>query len=244
MNLNHQDTNLRVTAIESGGSFSGVAADWTLNRNGWLYEPGAFIESLAEHSARGTMPAMLLYHDMQRPIGRWESVEAKGDGLHVHGTLATDTRDGSEAYSLIKNGAISAMSLGCLHLTQRTAPRSERGGRTHEIISKADLLEISLVGIPANPNAKIRRVTSRPQPKPPSTCRRASPTGRPCSRRISPSAPPCRSDASASSTGAPITRSDGGGCSTGWRRAASPLSSSKPGRQRLSTRRWAGFSAG
>ena len=160
MNLNHQDTDLRVTAVEDGGSFTGIAADWTLNRKGWRYEPDAFTASMAQHAARGTMPAMLFYHDTHRPIGRWQTIVPKPDGLHVRGVIATDTRDGAEAYSLIKVGAIRAMSLGCQHLASTYSSTAAPGDRRHEIVSRADLIEISVTPTPANPNAKILRVTS------------------------------------------------------------------------------------
>lgn len=154
------DQNFAISAISEAGTFTGIASDPKMNRNGWAYAPGAFALSLSEHKQRGTMPALLLHHDKSRPAGRWERIETKDDGLHVSGKLALDTRDGSEAYALLKAGALTGLSTGCYH--QEVTPVA--GGRGSNII-RADLVEVSLVTIPANPNGNIVRVNSLSGPR-------------------------------------------------------------------------------
>ncbi|MBM3929211.1 MAG: HK97 family phage prohead protease [Sphingomonadales bacterium] len=153
--MNFLDTTLTINSLDDAGVFHGIASDWTMNRNGWQYEAGAFAASLAAHKQRGTMPAMLLYHDDSRPAGRWESIEIKADAMHVKGRVARQTQNGAEAYELMKVGALQALSTGCRHIKQRAA--ADRSG---VIISEADLCEISLVSVPGNANTRIIRVNS------------------------------------------------------------------------------------
>ena len=148
-----RDEHFALAGLDEAGVFHGVASDATLNRNGWTYAPGAFEKSLAAHRARGTMPALLLYHDRTRPAGRWQEIVPSAQGLRVRGKLALDVTDGKEAHSLLRSGAITGLSTGAMH------EKRERDRDGNETVSQADLFEISLVSVPANPNAKILRVT-------------------------------------------------------------------------------------
>lgn len=130
----------------SEGRISGLAAGYgNVDSDGETFAPGAFTESL-----RGSRPiAMLLHHDKHRPAGRWDGLKESDKGLHADGTLALDAPDGREAYALAKAGALTGLSVGFL----------KREGRGN-IITKADLWEISLVAIPSNPLTYVEQVKS------------------------------------------------------------------------------------
>ena len=93
--------------------FEGYASTFgNMDRQGDVVESGAFAKSLANHGVQKTMPAMLLHHDLKRPIGRWTSMVEDQKGLRVTGTLTAGVRDADEAYALLKDGAINSMSIG------------------------------------------------------------------------------------------------------------------------------------
>ncbi len=155
---------ISITSFDDAGTLIGIASfdDGQLNRNGTRYVAGAFDKSLAEHRQRGTMPAMLLHHDMSRPVGAWEVIEAKGNALHVRGRIERSTVDGAEAYALVKAKAIQSLSTGAIsEKSEAVSPKGRSAGdRAGHLITEADLLEISLVAIPANKHANIIHVNS------------------------------------------------------------------------------------
>lgn len=115
---------------------------------GDVIEAGAWAESLSEHQAKGTAPALLWAHDQGSPIGRITKFEETQEGLYVEGRLTMSVRRASEAFALAKDGA-AAFSVGFRPLeAQRDSAGTNR-------ITKAQLLEVSVVGLPANPMARI-----------------------------------------------------------------------------------------
>lgn len=150
---------------EETGELTGVAAfdDGDFDRNRNRYKAGAFDKSLAEHRQRGTMPAMLLHHDHNRPVGTWLDIATCGASLQVKGRIERAVRDGAEAYALVKNRAIRSLSTGCIPIAMESSrPRATRepGELSGTIVTEADLIEISLVSIPANRRTNITSVSS------------------------------------------------------------------------------------
>lgn len=149
------DISFALASLDDTGSFTGIASGTAINRNQFAYTSDAFNDSLAEHKARGTMPAMLLHHDLRKPVGAWQDVTPSSAGLRVRGKLAVDTIDGRDAYAHLKAGSLAGLSTGARHNTDHQK-------RTNDgvLISKADLYEISLVSVPALPTARVLRVAS------------------------------------------------------------------------------------
>lgn len=110
-------------------------------------ESGAFKESLGE-----MMPKMLWQHWSSEPIGTW--VEAREDdrGLFLKGKLS-DIKQGREAYELLKDGAISGLSIG---FVMKDWDYEEN----IRVIKKVKLWEVSLVTFPANQEANVTAVKS------------------------------------------------------------------------------------
>lgn len=121
-----------------------------------IVKPGAFDRSLAEHKKRGTMPALLWQHDMDRPLGAWISVAPDKKGLLVEGRLAIKTQFGADTWELMKVGAIPATSIGFLPVEYEIDEKA----KTRSLID-VDLLEISPVSIPGDPGALISDVKAK-----------------------------------------------------------------------------------
>lgn len=148
---------LEVKASETGriegyaSTFDGIA-----DRQGDVVLAGAFAASLARHSKAGEMPVMLWNHAQEQPIGRWVHMQEDRKGLFVQGTLNLNTVKGREAYEHVKAGDAGGLSIG---FTVEESGREYVGkGVFH--LKKVELLEVSVVAIPANPLARITGVKS------------------------------------------------------------------------------------
>lgn len=135
------------------GEFTGYASTFGGEPDSYrdIIAPGAFKESLARHQLARTKPAMLWQHDMKAPIGYWDSLQEDQYGLLVSGKLTLGVAKAQESYALMKDGAL-AMSIGFLIEEAESLPDGLR------LLKRIDLLEISLVAIPANPRARITEV--------------------------------------------------------------------------------------
>lgn len=138
----------KVLADESG-AISGLAWKFgTPDRIGDWIEPGAF------KGLKLPLP-MLFGHDLNDPVGAWDRVEEKADGLHVAGRLLVDeVARAREVRALVKAGAVRGLSIG--FVTRKAAARSG-GGRT---IKALELFEVSLVSAPMHPGAKVTSAKS------------------------------------------------------------------------------------
>ncbi|MER9820291.1 phage major capsid protein [Mesorhizobium sp. M0129] len=127
------------------GAIEGIAWDFSSpDRVGDMIEPTAFVGLTGK-----SIPA-LFAHDQSQVVGVFDSITVEADGLHVKGKLLIDTVERArEVRSMIQANAVRGLSIG--YLTRKAAPR-RGGGRT---IQSLELLEISIVAVPANPNARI-----------------------------------------------------------------------------------------
>jgi HK97 family phage prohead protease len=134
---------------DDAGLISGVA--WKFgepDRVGDMIEPGAF------KGAKLPLP-MLFGHDFNDPVGSWDSVTEKADGLYISGKLlVNDVARAKEVFALVKAGAVPGLSVTFIAKQAKTRPG---GGRT---ITKLELLEVSLVTIPMHPGAKVTSAKS------------------------------------------------------------------------------------
>lgn len=106
----------------------------------------------AEHKAENTRPALLWAHDQAKPIGKWLDVREDDHGLFVKGKLTMTVQRARDAFELAKDGAL-AFSIGF------SPVRKSRAGGAN-ILEAVRLGEISLVGLAANPRARITAVKS------------------------------------------------------------------------------------
>lgn len=145
----------RAAVSDDGGSISGLAAVFaTPNSYNERIAPGAFSATLSEHTARGTVPAMLLGHDPHAPVGRWSRIEEVPEGLAVEGTISKATERSREARVLVAEKLVDGLSIG-FQAVEST--RDDDGMRT---LTRIELHEISLVSCPAALGARVREVRS------------------------------------------------------------------------------------
>lgn len=119
--------------------------------------PGAFSKSLAAHKEAGTMPQMLLEHGSSPlPIGVWKSMSEDGHGLKVEGEFLT-TSLGIDSWKAAKAGAIDGLSIGYrpTEFEMRAKPDDPR-----RKLKSVELVEVSLVGRPANAKARVSQIKS------------------------------------------------------------------------------------
>jgi HK97 family phage prohead protease len=149
---------LEIKRASASGAISGYASTFggEADSYGDVIKAGAFAKSLREHAKAGTAPLMLWCHDITQPIGRWDALTEDASGLLVEGELNLASRAGQEAHALLKHRDVSGLSIGF-----RTHP----GGRTSDgagnsLLTSVDLLEVSIVPLPANQRARVTSVKS------------------------------------------------------------------------------------
>ncbi|MDW9626488.1 HK97 family phage prohead protease [Sinorhizobium meliloti] len=136
-------------AIEESGEISATA--WlfdTPDRIGDVIEKGAF------NFAKFPLP-MLFGHDLNDPVGTWNEGTEDAKGFKVKGTLLIESvARAREVHSLVKAGAVKGVSIG--FVSKKAVARAPRG----RLISKLELMEISLVTIPMHPGARVTSAKS------------------------------------------------------------------------------------
>lgn len=130
------------------GAITGKAWDFASpDRVGDDILPAAFAGAIGK-----TMP-MLFAHDQAQAVGVWDGIAIEPDGLKISGKLLVgQVVRADEVRALVKARAVTGLSIG--FMTKKSAPR-QGGGRT---ISDLELVECSLVAIPAHPAARISNV--------------------------------------------------------------------------------------
>jgi HK97 family phage prohead protease len=123
-----------------------IASDATPDRMGDVLDAkGCQLDDFRQN------PVMLAQHDANKLIGRWPSIEVKNGRLEALGEFAPEAVSelADEYCRLAKGGIIRAVSVGFIPIEYE--PR--RGGGY--LFKRWDLLELSLVSVPANPNALV-----------------------------------------------------------------------------------------
>lgn len=146
---------VRFAVDQDAGTFVGYASIFgEADSFGDTIKPGAFRKSLAEHKRQSGAPAFLWNHNPDEPIGTWTDIAEDARGLKVSGRLVTETTRGREAHLLLKAGAVNGLSIG---FRTRAAQAGPNGGR---VLTDIELVEISLVSLPAASKARVHSVRS------------------------------------------------------------------------------------
>ncbi len=144
------------------GVFSGYGSTFgNLDLGGDIIKAGAFEKSLNDWGMKGEMPFLLAFHDMSRPIGDWLEMREDEKGLFVRGQLWVkgDRRieDAVMAYNMLRGTGQKTLSIG-YRVNDYEMQESVNG--SIRVIKEIDLVEVSVVPIPMNPQAKITAVKS------------------------------------------------------------------------------------
>ncbi len=141
-----------IKVAKDNGTFEGYASVFGGNDSyNDTIEQGAFASTL---DGRKRMPLMLYGHNPGRVIGKWLHLSEDSKGLHAKGEFTPGHSDAMNAYASMKHGAIDGLSIG-FRIPDGGSDKKEDGGR---IIKAVDLVEISVVTMPADDAARIEIV--------------------------------------------------------------------------------------
>lgn len=142
------DYSLQLKRIDESGVFAGYASVFhVIDSQRDEVIPGAFVDTLRLREA----PVKLLWqHRMDEPIGVITSLFEDARGLYVEGRLLLDVAQAREAYTLLKAGAVTGLSIG--YSPRKYVRDPDTGIRKLQAV---ELIEVSLVTLPANARAQV-----------------------------------------------------------------------------------------
>lgn len=120
------------------------------NLNGWTLAHGSLDRWVSEFQRMGRKLPMLWSHDPSEQVGSFDSARIEGDRLVLGGRLNLDVQRAKEIRALILAGDTTGLSIGADVDTNDV--EHTRGGL---IFRKATLMETSVVGMPADTEARI-----------------------------------------------------------------------------------------
>jgi len=147
--------NIKADSVGDDGTFEGYGSVFNvLDSYGDKVVPGAFEKTINERKGK---IALLWQHQPSQPIGVWLSMSEDSIGLKCKGKLLVNSNvpKADEAYSLLKAGAISGLSIGYIPVQQET---DNKTGIT--TVKEVKLYETSLVTFPANESATVTQIRS------------------------------------------------------------------------------------
>jgi HK97 family phage prohead protease len=128
-------------------SFEGYASVWgRIDAYNDTVLKGAFSQTLAD---RKRAPMMLYGHNPGRVPGKWVALTEDSSGLMVRGELTPGHSEAADIAASMKHGAVSGLSIGGY---TRDAETRADGGR---VIKSFDLIEVSIVSMPAEDEARV-----------------------------------------------------------------------------------------
>ena len=155
--LNRCNLKFGETGVDAvtNGLFDGYASTFgQIDSFGDTIMAGAFKDTITDR----TRPVKMFYgHSVGRVIGKWLSLAEDDIVLYVQGELTPNHTDSSDVYASMKHGAIDGLSVG-FRLADGDYEDIEGGGRRINRIS--ELVEISVVSMPAEDTARIGTVKS------------------------------------------------------------------------------------
>lgn len=139
--------------VSDTGEIEGIAWGSGPDAAGDVIHPGAF------GTLSGPLP-ILWQHRADEPIGAWDEIEEKADGLHVRGRLQIEhSPRAREAHAFLREGVVTGLSIG-FRLERKAAPRGFGIGRDIRREHGLRLHEISIVTRPSHPRARVTSTKS------------------------------------------------------------------------------------
>lgn len=145
-------------AVSEDGLFTGYGSVFgVVDSYNEVVAPGAFAKSLGDLKAKGRSLPILWQHRTGEPIGDWQALGEDGTGLKGEGSLwLEDAPYARIAYRGMKSRAITGLSIG--YYTLASSFNEKSGVRTLE---ELELVECSIVTVPANDEARIDAIKAR-----------------------------------------------------------------------------------
>jgi HK97 family phage prohead protease len=150
--------DLDVKAVAADGTFTGYGSVFgVVDSYNEVVAPGAFKTSLAALAAKGRSLPILWQHRTAEPIGAWTGLTEDAHGLAGKGALWLEEAPNARvAYKGMETKAITGLSIG--YYVIRSSYNEKTGIRTLE---EVDLVECSIVTVPANDEARIDSIKAR-----------------------------------------------------------------------------------
>ena len=149
-----------VKAVSDDGLFSGYGSVFgVVDSYNEVVAPGAFLDSIAELKAKTRSLPVLWQHRTGEPIGDWsmESLKEDDRGLFGDGSLwMAEAPYARIAYRGMKTRSITGLSIG--YYVRESIFDEKTRIRT---LTKLDLVEISIVTVPANDEARTDTIKSK-----------------------------------------------------------------------------------
>lgn len=149
--------NFAVKELDSMGEIEGYGSTFrNVDRQGDRVAQGAFGPTLEE--TKGKFP-LLMGHDTRRIIGFATHAEEDRHGLLIRGQLTLDADEGRNAYAVAKHAhqLKQPLSLSIGYMIREGGATWDEAGKIRTL-KAIDLLEVSFVAIPANPQAMLTSV--------------------------------------------------------------------------------------
>ena len=160
----YKTVGLDITALDTAGrTVEGYAAVFgNLDLGADVIHPGAFSKTLAE---RGNRVVFLWQHDTAEPLGKLLELREDARGLFFKAVIS-DTARGRDALALLRDGAISGMSIGYDAIQGGVDFSKTADGVTIRNLRELRLWEISLVSLPMNEAAGVTALKERAPTEP------------------------------------------------------------------------------
>lgn len=130
-----------VKSVNEDGTITVVASDETVDRHGETIKvDGWDLKNFKKNAV------MLVSHNWSDlPIGKWLKPRVEDNKLLMDAKFSETSSKATEVLNLVKEGILNTVSVGLIV--------KDRDEKDPSIITKAELLEVSWVSLPANPNA-------------------------------------------------------------------------------------------
>ena len=162
-NYSNSFLNLEIKAVKDEGGFfyiKGYASTPDVDRVADIVKPDCLLKSVQ----RMGMPAFIHQHDLSGiPLGVCEKVYMEGTNTAVELKMPKDDM-GKTIKNRVDIGAYKGLSIGFVAKDYEFTPEGYR------VINDLDWYEVSLVTVPANPNAEILEVKNRQKTQKNKTC--------------------------------------------------------------------------
>lgn len=156
--LQRRAFQFKVKAVEDSGRFSGYASVFgVLDSYREIVAAGAFTNTIKEIAASGRPLPCLWQHLSAAPIGGYDKLVEDERGLFVEGFLLTnEIEKARETHALMKAGIVSGLSIG--YYVLKDSYNEKEFIRT---LSELELVEVSVVTFPANPEARVDTIKAK-----------------------------------------------------------------------------------
>lgn len=117
---------------------------------------GAYVDSIARHKEKGTMPKFFWMHNpWEPPVGTWLDMQEDDKGLFMKGRFANTPR-GLELHELYKDYALDSFSIGY----NVEDEEYNRAAGCNDLI-KLDIIEVSAVTFACNEDSRLVDIKHR-----------------------------------------------------------------------------------